>query len=66
MVGSAPTYTQGVVDPISELSKLAQENNIWFHTDACMGGFLLPYFRRLGEHVADFFNIVYKRYHLTQ
>ena len=54
MAGSAPTYTQGVVDPISELSELARKNNIWFHTDACMGGFLLPYFRRLGEPVADF------------
>ena len=54
MVGSAPTYTQGVVDPISELSEMAHENDIWFHTDACMGGFLLPYFRRLGEPVADF------------
>jgi len=54
MVGSAPTYTQGVIDPISELSDLARQHDIWFHTDACMGGFLLPYFRRLGEPVADF------------
>ncbi|MBS3770963.1 MAG: aspartate aminotransferase family protein, partial [Bacteroidales bacterium] len=54
MVGSAPTYTQGVVDPICELSEMAREYDIWFHTDACMGGFLLPYFKRLGEPVADF------------
>lgn len=54
MVGSAPTYTQGVVDPISKLSELAKKNGIWFHTDACMGGFLLPYFKRLGQPVPDF------------
>ncbi len=54
IVGSAPSYAQGVIDPISELSKIALENDIWLHTDACMGGFLLPYFRRLGEPVPDF------------
>ena len=54
MVGSSPTYTQGVIDPIPELSELAREQGIWFHTDACMGGFLLPYFRRLGQPVTDF------------
>jgi len=54
MAGSAPSYTQGVIDPIAELSALAEERGIWFHTDACMGGFLLPYFRRLGRDVPDF------------
>jgi glutamate/tyrosine decarboxylase-like PLP-dependent enzyme len=54
MAGSAPSYTQGVIDPIAQLSALAEERGIWFHTDACMGGFLLPYFRRLGRDVPDF------------
>ncbi|RJQ74591.1 MAG: aspartate aminotransferase family protein [Desulfobacteraceae bacterium] len=54
MAGSAPSYTQGVIDPIAELSELAGAHDIWFHTDACMGGFLLPYFKRLGRPVADF------------
>jgi sphinganine-1-phosphate aldolase len=54
IVGSAPSYTQGVIDPIAELAELAREHDIWFHTDACMGGFLLPYFKRLGRPVADF------------
>ena len=54
IVGSAPSYAHGVVDPIGDLAALAQENDLWMHTDACMGGFLLPYFRRLGEPVADF------------
>ncbi|HSO17823.1 MAG TPA: aminotransferase class V-fold PLP-dependent enzyme [Desulfosarcina sp.] len=54
IVGSAPSYAHGVVDPIAELAALAEENDLWMHTDACMGGFLLPYFRRLGEPVPDF------------
>jgi len=54
IVGSAPSYAHGVVDPIGDLAALAQENDLWMHTDACMGGFLLPYFRRLGQRVPDF------------
>jgi len=54
MVGSAPSYAQGVIDPITELGAIALEKDLWLHTDACMGGFLLPYFKRLGEPVPDF------------
>ncbi len=54
LAGSAPSYTQGVIDPIAELSSLASEHGLWFHTDACMGGFLLPYCKRLGRPVPDF------------
>lgn len=54
LVGSAPSYAQGVIDPIKDLSDIAIEKSLWLHTDACMGGFLLPYFKRLGEPVPDF------------
>ena len=54
MVGSAPSYAHGVVDPIPELAALAMKNDILFHTDACVGGFMLPYLRRIGEKVVDF------------
>ncbi len=54
LVGSAPSYAQGVIDPISELGEIALEKDLWLHTDACMGGFLLPYFKRLGEPVPAF------------
>ena len=54
MVGSAPSYPQGVVDPIVELAQIAQENDILFHTDACVGGFMLPFARKLGYSVPDF------------
>ena len=54
LVGSAVSYAHGVVDPIRELGQLALEHNLLLHVDACMGGFLLPYFRRLGAPVPDF------------
>ena len=54
MVGSAPAYPHGVVDPIRELAAIAQEHNLLFHTDACVGGFMLPFVRKLGYPVPDF------------
>jgi glutamate/tyrosine decarboxylase-like PLP-dependent enzyme len=52
VVGSAPQYPQGVIDPIPELAALAAETGANFHTDACMGGFVLPFMEELGEPVA--------------
>ena len=54
IVGSAPNYAYGIIDPIEEMAAIAKEHGILFHTDACMGGFLLPYFRRLGKSVPAF------------
>jgi glutamate/tyrosine decarboxylase-like PLP-dependent enzyme len=54
MVGSAISYAHGVVDPIRELGEVALEKDVLLHVDGCMGGFLLPYFRRLGAPVPDF------------
>ncbi|OGO36741.1 MAG: sphingosine-1-phosphate lyase, partial [Chloroflexi bacterium RBG_16_57_11] len=54
MVGSAPAYPHGVVDPIEPLAAAAQSVGILFHTDACVGGFVLPFVRRLGYPVPGF------------
>ncbi len=54
MVGSAPSYPQGVIDPIPELAAIAQENGILFHVDACVGGYILPFIRELGYTLPDF------------
>jgi glutamate/tyrosine decarboxylase-like PLP-dependent enzyme len=54
MVGSAPSYPHGVVDPIRELAAIAQEHDLLFHTDSCVGGFMLPFIRKLGYEVPDF------------
>src|SRR5271170_6700630 len=48
VVGSAPTYPQGVIDPIAAIAALALERDILCHVDACMGGFLLPFLTELG------------------
>lgn len=54
LVGSAPSYPHGVVDPIRDLSDLALEHELLLHVDACVGGFMLPFVRRLGYAVPDY------------
>lgn len=54
VVGSAPNYPHGVVDPIGELAELATERGVPFHVDSCLGGFLLPFWERMGESVPLF------------
>ncbi len=54
LVGSAPGFPQGVVDPIEEIAALASERGILCHVDACLGGFMLPFVERLGNPVPPF------------
>ena len=54
MVGSACDFPRGVVDPISELGAIAQDRGIGLHVDACLGGFMLPFVKKLGYEVPDF------------
>ena len=54
IVGSAPSFPHGIIDPIEELSELARKEGIGFHTDACLGGFLLPWAEKLGYDVPPF------------
>jgi sphinganine-1-phosphate aldolase len=51
LVGSAPSYPQGVIDPIEEIAALAIEHALPCHVDACMGGFVLPFMEQLGIEV---------------
>ncbi len=51
VVGSAPQYPQGVIDPIPGIAALAAERDINCHVDACMGGVTLTYLRRLGHDI---------------
>lgn len=51
IVGSAPCYPYGVIDPIEELAAVAAEAGVLCHVDACLGGFLLPFWERIGEDV---------------
>jgi sphinganine-1-phosphate aldolase len=54
VVGSAPSFPHGAIDPIAELSELARQHGIGFHTDACLGGFVLPWAEKLGYNVPPF------------
>mgnify|MGYP000521873818 CR=1 FL=1 len=49
IIGSAPSYPHGIIDPIIEMSNLALERKVGFHLDACMGGFLLPFLDNFTE-----------------
>ncbi|MFW2334129.1 pyridoxal phosphate-dependent decarboxylase family protein [Ilumatobacter sp.] len=51
VVGSAPQYPQGVVDPIPEIASLAASVGANCHVDACMGGFVLPFAEMLGREI---------------
>ena len=54
IVGSAPQYPQGVVDPIADLAAFAKSKGIGMHVDACVGGFLLPFLKKLGHPIPAF------------
>jgi glutamate/tyrosine decarboxylase-like PLP-dependent enzyme len=48
VVGSAPAYAYGVIDPLPDIAALATDHGLWFHVDACVGGMVLPFARDLG------------------
>ncbi|MBK8764357.1 MAG: aspartate aminotransferase family protein [Burkholderiaceae bacterium] len=54
LVGSAPNFPYGMIDPIAELSEIALRHRVWLHVDACVGGYLAPFARRLGRPVPEF------------
>ncbi len=49
IVGSAPCWPYGTIDPIPEIAALAVKHNLWMHIDACVGGYLNPWLERLGH-----------------
>lgn len=54
IAASAPGFSHGVFDPIAEIATVAQRHSLWFHVDACLGGFLAPFWREIGQPVPDF------------
>lgn len=54
IAASAPSYAYGVVDPIKEIGQVALENNILFHVDGCIGGFIGSIMRLNGYELPDF------------
>jgi len=51
VVASAPCYPFGVIDPVGEIAALAADAGTLCHVDACLGGWLLPWWAQLGEPV---------------
>jgi sphinganine-1-phosphate aldolase len=54
VVASAPSYPQGVMDPVEEIAAIAASAGVLCHVDACVGGWVLPWLRDLGRPVPPF------------
>lgn len=54
IVAIAGTTELGLIDPIEEISKIAFDNNIYFHVDAAFGGFSIPFLRKKGYELPIF------------
>ena len=54
IVASAPNYPFGTIDPVTDVAAIARRHRLHLHVDACVGGFALPFLRRLGEPVPPF------------
>ncbi len=54
IVAIAGTTELGLIDPIEEISKIAHENNIYFHVDAAFGGFSIPFLKQAGYDLPVF------------
>jgi sphinganine-1-phosphate aldolase len=54
VVGSAPEFPHGIIDPVPQIAELAAGHGIGCHVDACLGGFILPWAAGLGYPVPPF------------
>ena len=54
LVGSAPCFPYGVIDPVGELGELALAHDVWLHVDACVGGYFAPFARMNGVDLPAF------------
>lgn len=48
ILGSAPEYPHGTIDPIAEMGQIACEKGVPMHVDACVGAFILPFMEMNG------------------
>ena len=54
LVGSAPNFPHGIIDPIEALGEVAEKQGVWLHVDACVGGYFAPFARMNGVPVPAF------------
>lgn len=48
VVVSAPSYPHGVVDPVADVAAAAHARGVPVHVDACVGGWVLPFWAAAG------------------
>lgn len=56
LVGSAPQFPHGIIDPISAIAKLGTTYRVPVHVDACLGGFLIPFMNQAGHELDEKFD----------
>ena len=54
LVGSAPCFPFGLIDPIEALGEVATRKGVWLHVDACVGGYIAPFVRMNGADLPAF------------
>lgn len=54
VIASAPGFPHGVVDHVVDIAKVTRRYNLLLHVDACLGGFVLPFARKLGYPIPPF------------
>jgi sphinganine-1-phosphate aldolase len=48
LVGSAPSFGEGIIDDIDAIATLAKKAKICCHVDCCLGSFLVPFLEKAG------------------
>lgn len=51
MVGSAPSFPFGIIDPIEALGHIAIKHHVPLHIDSCLGGFITVFAKEAGFHI---------------
>ncbi len=54
VVAVAGTTELGKIDPVSDISDMCLENNIYLHVDAAFGGFSIPFLDGVGHNMPKF------------
>ena len=47
VVASAPGYPHGILDDVAGIGAVCQKYSVMLHVDACLGGFVLPFLKKM-------------------
>ena len=50
VVASAPGYPHGVMDDVPSIARVCKKYKLMLHVDACLGGFVLPFLRKMEQY----------------